>query len=301
MNYVELHLGDWAQAVAHLSATEEGIYLRLLRRYYADHKPLPADLTACYRIAGARSPDEQAAVDAVLAEFFALARDGHRNKRADEEIQKYLEGEPEREAKRTNERDRQKRTRDRRREMFEFLRAHGVVPAFDTSMPELQKAVDGVTSRNVTRDVTRTSAVNTCDATGNQSPDTIEDQELSSKGEPSTPIAARLNQVTDEAIDAYNRLLAEPLGLTKATAVGIDKKRGYVRRSLKTVREVCREAYGSDRIEPQFWDDYFTAQAADDFIAGRSPRGKGHENWRPDFDYLTRPEVIAKAFERAAA
>ena len=40
---------------------------------------------------------------------------------------------------------------------------------------------------------------------------------------------------------------------------------------------------------------------ADDFIAGRTGRPKEHANWRPDFEYVTRPEVIAKAFERAAA
>jgi len=88
VNYVELHLGDWAQAVAHLSLTEEAVYLRLLRRYYADEKPLPADLAACQRLAGARTQDERQAVEVVLGEFFALTDDGYRNKRADEEIAK---------------------------------------------------------------------------------------------------------------------------------------------------------------------------------------------------------------------
>jgi uncharacterized protein YdaU (DUF1376 family) len=88
VNYVELHLGDWAQAVAHLSMIEEAVYLRLLRRYYADEKPLPADLAACQRLAGARTQDERQAVEVVLGEFFALTDDGYRNKRADEEIAK---------------------------------------------------------------------------------------------------------------------------------------------------------------------------------------------------------------------
>lgn len=88
MNYVELHLGDWAQAVAHLSLVEEAIYLRLLRRYYADEKPLPADLASCQRLAGARSPEEREAVEVILREFFTLGEDGHRNKRADAEIAK---------------------------------------------------------------------------------------------------------------------------------------------------------------------------------------------------------------------
>lgn len=127
-----------------------------------------------------------------------------------------------------------------------------------------------------------------------------QDQERMSPAKPTTH-DARLAEVTDEAMTAYNATLAEPLSLPKAMPVGIDKKRGYVRRSLKTIREVCRAAYGSERISPEFWADYFAALAADDFIAGRTGRPKEHANWRPDFEYVTRPEVIAKAFERAAA
>jgi hypothetical protein len=133
------------------------------------------------------------------------------------------------------------------------------------------------------------------------SPLPIQDQKRMSSDKPPTDIDARLAQVTDEAMGAYNRLCAEPLGLAKAMPVGMDKKRGYVRRSLKTIREVCREAYGVERVEPQFWSDYFTTQAASDFIAGRTGRTGAHANWKPDFEYLTRPDVIAKAFERAAA
>jgi hypothetical protein len=127
-----------------------------------------------------------------------------------------------------------------------------------------------------------------------------QDQERMSSDKPTTH-DARLAEVTDDAMTAYNATLAEPLSLPKAMPVGIDKKRGYVRRSLKTIREVCRAAYGSEIIVPEFWADYFAALAADDFIAGRTGRPKEHANWRPDFEYVTRPEVIAKAFERAAA
>mgnify|MGYP001810167592 CR=1 FL=1 len=109
MNYFELHLGDWAKGVAHLSLVEEAVYIRLLRRYYADEKPLPADLASCQRLAGARSPEEREAVEIVLREFFALGDDGHRNKRADEEIEKDREGEPDREAKKAHERERPRR------------------------------------------------------------------------------------------------------------------------------------------------------------------------------------------------
>lgn len=274
MNYVELHLGDWAGAVAHLSLVEEAVYLRLLRRYYTDEKPLPADVAACQRLAGARTDDERQAVIEVLREFFVLADDGHRNKRADAEIAKVYA---------------------KKGKAAASAKARWDAVASSKAMQSDANA--STSDADAMRSHSEGNAL--------QSPDTKQDQELSSPDKPETakptPIDSRIAEITDEAIEAYNRVCAEPLSLPRAMPVGIAKKRGYVRRSLQTIREVCRVAYGSERITAQFWADYFGTQAADDFIAGRTPRGKGHENWRPDFEFLTRPDVIAKAFERAAA
>lgn len=91
MNYYEHHIGDYAAATGHLSLLEDAIYSRLLRRYYLQEGPLPADIAQAARLAGARSADELAAAAVVLDEFFPVADDGMRhNKRADEEIQRYL-------------------------------------------------------------------------------------------------------------------------------------------------------------------------------------------------------------------
>ncbi|UPU47782.1 YdaU family protein [Xanthomonas translucens] len=88
MNYYEHHLGDYAQATAHLSFVEDAAYSRLLRKYYAEEKPLPADLRAVQRLVGARTDEEREAVQVVLEEFFLLEEDGWHNKRADSEIAK---------------------------------------------------------------------------------------------------------------------------------------------------------------------------------------------------------------------
>lgn len=86
MNYYERHLGDYAKDTAHLSMLEHGAYNLLLDRYYGTEAGIPADQV--YRIARARTKDERAAVDAVLAEFFEL-KDGSWTKgRCDEEIEK---------------------------------------------------------------------------------------------------------------------------------------------------------------------------------------------------------------------
>ncbi len=89
MNYYEHHLGDWAQATAHLSFVEDAAYSRCIRKYYADERPLPADIGMVQRLVGARTREERQAVETVLREFFVLTDDGWRNKRCDEELARF--------------------------------------------------------------------------------------------------------------------------------------------------------------------------------------------------------------------
>jgi len=89
LNYYEHHLGDYAQATAHLSFVEDAAYSRCIRKYYADERPLPPNIAAVQRLVGARTLEEREAVAVVLREFFVLAADGWHNKRCDEEIARY--------------------------------------------------------------------------------------------------------------------------------------------------------------------------------------------------------------------
>lgn len=89
INYYEHHIGDYAQATAHLSFIEDAAYSRLIRKYYAEEKPLPADLKAVQRLVGARTKEERQAVSDILDEFFELEDDGWHNKRCDAEITRY--------------------------------------------------------------------------------------------------------------------------------------------------------------------------------------------------------------------
>lgn len=91
MNYYEHHIGDYAEATAHLSFVEDAAYARCIRKYYASESPLPADVKAVQRLVGARTREEKAAVDTILREFFTLLEDGWHNARCDEEIARYLE------------------------------------------------------------------------------------------------------------------------------------------------------------------------------------------------------------------
>ena len=87
MNYYERHLGDYAKDAGHLSLLEHGAYTLLLDRYYSTEAPIgQADV---YRVCRASSRPERQAVESVLREFFALAEDGWRHKRCDEEIARF--------------------------------------------------------------------------------------------------------------------------------------------------------------------------------------------------------------------
>ena len=87
MHWFKLHIGDYAQATAHLTWLEDAAYFRCLRKYYSDHG-LPADLGVVQRLVGARSKQEKEAVERVLNEFFFVDGDSYRNKRAEKEILK---------------------------------------------------------------------------------------------------------------------------------------------------------------------------------------------------------------------
>lgn len=89
MNYYELHIGDYAKDAGHLSMLEDGAYRRLLDAYYGREHALPADPRECCKLARATTKAERDAVAYVLREFFELLDDGHHQKRADQEIERF--------------------------------------------------------------------------------------------------------------------------------------------------------------------------------------------------------------------
>ncbi|MDE1971345.1 MAG: YdaU family protein, partial [Patescibacteria group bacterium] len=89
MNYYQHHIGDFMRDTAHLSAVEDGIYRRALDWYYANEKPLPADIKLICRYLRARDKTEIAAVNIILSEFFVLTDEGYTQSRCDKEIALY--------------------------------------------------------------------------------------------------------------------------------------------------------------------------------------------------------------------
>ena len=73
--YFQFYVGDYDRKTAHLSALEDGMYFRLLRICWTSPCcKIPADDAWIMRKTRARTDEEQAAVRAVISEFFTKAR-----------------------------------------------------------------------------------------------------------------------------------------------------------------------------------------------------------------------------------
>lgn len=89
MHYYSHNIGSYDKKTKTLSLMEHGAYRRLLDFYYGEESPLPLDAKEQYKICGATTRVERAAVDVVVHKFFNLESDGFRHERCDDEISKY--------------------------------------------------------------------------------------------------------------------------------------------------------------------------------------------------------------------
>lgn len=92
MNYYPHHIADFNNATRHLTLVERALYRELIDRYYETEIALPAeDFNKLARMVLAKSEEEKAALQSVLAEFFTLENGFYTHKRCDAEILIYKE------------------------------------------------------------------------------------------------------------------------------------------------------------------------------------------------------------------
>lgn len=77
---------NYVLATIHLGWLEDLAYRRLLDLYYSRGKPLPNDLAYLHKACRANEPEQKAAVEMILGDFFHLRSDGWHNARADAEL-----------------------------------------------------------------------------------------------------------------------------------------------------------------------------------------------------------------------
>lgn len=84
-------VADYARDTAQLSMLEDGAYRRLLDHCYLTGQALPTAAVQLHRICRAVLPEEQAAVDAVVGQFFTLGEQGWVHQRVEAELRKNSE------------------------------------------------------------------------------------------------------------------------------------------------------------------------------------------------------------------
>lgn len=252
MNYYEHHIRDYDAATSHLSWDEDLAYTRLIRWYYRKEQPIPADLKEVCRLVRATSKSQKSAVESVLKEFFILRADGWHQETCDAAIQKFLDGEPEREVKKANENNRLKNHRDERSKLFKALTDAGEHAPWNIGIGELRALVASVTG---TLPATKTETPATAPATpatATQTPDastqtpvikTIGDRADATEAPRASvqpaELSAAMRRHSVEAQPGDPRIIA-------AAEQGI---------SVETIEAACEEAKTSDptgRIKPGF-------------------------------------------------
>lgn len=291
MNYYERHLGDYARDTGHLTLLEHGVYTRLMDRYYATEEGVAAE--QIFRICGARTKEEKLAVESVVSEFFSLEDGVYKHGRIEGEIEKAR-------ARIGSARDNgRKGGRPKKNppgyETETHEKPNGLLLGYEieTGLKALHAPSSNLQSPE---DQKQTTSLSTSEPlTDLLGAATAEPASLDQRR------SERLATVTEDAIGAYNRILGKPNGLLKSVrpGVGKDARREQVRRCLKTAAEICLDQYGDSRITPAFWEAYFATASEDAFSSGRGNYAPPHENWRPDFDYLTKRKTMLKLFERA--
>lgn len=299
MNYYERHIGDYIKKTAHLSLLEHGIYTRLLDVYYDREAPLPEEKVA--RLVGARTEPETQALQVVLQEFFELQDGVWVNRRCDEEISSYAEGEPEREAKKANEGNRLKRHRQERATLFRVLTDRGEHAPWNIGMDELRARVAALqlpaieTPPEIPPETgTATPATATQTPLPNTQTQLIPTEPIGSVGKPDAlPVCP-----TQAVIDLYHEFLPE---LPRVRLLN-DKRRRDIAQRWRWVL-TSKKADQSRRAETadqalNWFREYFDRARENDFLMGRGVRSGEHANWQCDIDFLLSERGMKHVIEK---
>ncbi len=137
MHYYQFNIADYQSHTKHLTPIEDICYRRLLDWQYLHEKPIPNDIKSMCRLLVLK--DYQEDVEQILNEFFVLTDDGWINQRAFDEIQSYILQEENNQLREEGEKNRIRRHREERKQLFADLRKVGVVPKWDILIVALRE------------------------------------------------------------------------------------------------------------------------------------------------------------------
>ena len=141
MNFYAHHIGDFNTATRHLSRLERAVYRDALDMYYDTEAPLDGgDFDRLAKRLLCRDAEEVAALQFVLEEFFEQQDDGTwAHHRCDREIAKFNVAQVGAGVVKSNEKQRQTRSRAARSAMFSALREVGVEVKWNAKMGDMRR------------------------------------------------------------------------------------------------------------------------------------------------------------------
>lgn len=257
MNYYERHLGDYARDAGHLSMLEHGAYTLLLDRYYTTEQGIPQD--QAHRVCRARSREERAAVDTVLAEFFVLADGVWTKGRVEREITKVRS---KAEAARTNGRlgGRPKKNREQTEEKPTGFPTGSVL---ETQPKALQSPV--TSNHEIQEEATPL----------------VDSPPLASPQRPACP--------TEEIVSLYHGRCPT---LPRVTVLNDARRRAISSRWREVTADAdIRKADDVRTAALEWWGWFFGEVQSSDFLAGRS------KDWHATLDWLMKPTNFVKVVD----
>lgn len=197
------------------------------------------------------------------------------------------------------------------------LTADGHIVRWEKRQPKREREDDGAADRkrrqrereaaNVTHDEATPAHVTPCHATshqktprGEESREELLPDESNDSSSSAGPTAKR-GEVPcpyGEIIAVYHELLPmlpHVRIVTEKRKREMRKRWGWVLSSRKPNGE--RRATNADEALAWF-RDYFGRCAADAFVNGEAPRGKGHEGWEADISFVMRDDCLVKIAEK---
>lgn len=262
MIYYRRYLGSYLRKTSRLSMLEHGAYGLLLDYYYAEETPIPLELDDVYRMVRALLPEERRAVVKVLSLYFEKRDDGYHNARADEEIAATA-----------------------------AVRENGKLGGRPRKTEVETKDITEVETKEETKEITEQG---TCGVSRNNHPTTDNRQPTEDNRHPTgnQPASAGLPDILPsnipykEIVSLHNAIMDR---LPKVKVLNNDRRR--------LIRSAWQASKGWQKLE--FWKAYFEECSEDDFLNGTGPYRGEHANWMPTFDYLMRPKVVTRTYEKA--
>ncbi len=150
MHHYKRNIGDYYRKAGRLNILQHGVYNLLIDTCY-DREKFPTSIDEAVDWVWAETEDEIKAVEFVLKKFFTLIDGVYVQNHIQEDLENYWaygDNDDNSEVAKEGNRERQKRFREERQQIFAQLKECGITPAFNAKMADLRALLNSVTANN---------------------------------------------------------------------------------------------------------------------------------------------------------